>query len=63
MSVPNVKCGESARLACSTCNTEYEVIREPKCSPHGEAAAPKDDKGDTPDFCPFCGEEDCVEEC
>lgn len=63
MSVPNVKCGESVRSQCNARNTEYEIIREPKYSPHGESPAPKDDEGDTPDFRPFCGEEGSCEEC
>jgi hypothetical protein len=55
----NLKAGETVRLYCEGCMTEYEVTLEPKAR-----GKPKEAKGIDPKrpvCCPFCGE-DFVEE-
>ena len=58
MSRPTAKAGETVRLYCGDCLTEYEVLLEPKAEGREDGGGSK-----AVTFCPFCGEDGDVEEC
>lgn len=60
MKPTTLSAGSKSTLYCSGCLKEYELLYEPKAV--GDAGAAASIERAAPRFCPFCGNDDDVEE-